>query len=126
MHRRAKSTRDPPLTDASYLILLALAAGDRHGYAILREVEQLSAHRTRLGPATLYRTLQRLVDAGWIEEVAARAKGDPAAARRRYYRIAAAGLRVARSETARLERIVAAANARPRVARAAGAAETQP
>jgi DNA-binding PadR family transcriptional regulator len=108
------------LTDASYLILLALAAGERHGYAILQEVEALSAHRTKLGPGTLYRTLQRLVDAGWIEEVAAKPRSEPAAARRRYYRIAATGLRVARAETARLERMVAAAHARPRLARAPG------
>ena len=58
----------PPLTPAVVHVLLALAAGDRHGYAILKDVQRQSGNRLRFGPGTIYSTLQRLMESGWVEE----------------------------------------------------------
>jgi DNA-binding PadR family transcriptional regulator len=99
----------PPLTPAAFQVLLALAAGEAHGYAVMRFVEQLTAGTVRLGPGTLYRTIGRLLADGLVEEVEG---GDPAAphdARRRYYRLTAQGRQAARAEAALLARMVAAA-----------------
>ena len=100
-----------PLTPATFEILLALADGERHGYAIMREVAERTAGAVRLGPGTLYGSLKRLVESGLVEEGAER--GDPQGGggdeRRRYYRITDAGLAVARAEARRLEEMVRAA-----------------
>jgi DNA-binding PadR family transcriptional regulator len=100
----------PPLTSAAFQVLLALAAGEAHGYAVMRFVEQVTAGTVRLGPGTLYRTIGRLLADGLVEEVEG---GDPAAphdARRRYYRLTPLGRRAAQAEAALLERMVAAAS----------------
>jgi DNA-binding PadR family transcriptional regulator len=99
----------PPLTPAAFQVLLALAAGEAHGYAVMRFVEQVTGGTVRLGPGTLYRTIGRLLADGLVEEVEG---GDPTAphdARRRYYRLTAQGRRAARAEAAQLARMVAAA-----------------
>jgi DNA-binding PadR family transcriptional regulator len=99
----------PPLTPAGFQVLLALAAGEAHGYAVMRFVEQVTAGSVRLGPGTLYRTIGRLLADGLVEEVEG---GDPAAphdARRRYYRLTPLGRQAAEAEAAQLERLVAAA-----------------
>jgi DNA-binding PadR family transcriptional regulator len=99
----------PPLTPAAFQVLLALAAGEAHGYAVMRFVEQVTAGSVRLGPGTLYRTIGRLLADGLVEEVEG---GDPAAphdARRRYYRLTPLGRQGAAAEAAQLERLVAAA-----------------
>ena len=99
----------PPLTPAAVQVLLALAAGEAHGYAVMRFVEQVTAGSVRLGPGTLYRTIGRLLADGLVEEVEG---GDPAAphdARRRYYRLTSLGRQAAKAEAAQLERLVAAA-----------------
>jgi DNA-binding PadR family transcriptional regulator len=99
----------PPLTPAAFQVLLALAAGHGHGYAVMRFVEQLTAGSVRLGPGTLYRTISRLLADGLVEEVAG---GDPAAphdARRRYYRLTSLGRQAAEAEAAQLGRLVTAA-----------------
>jgi DNA-binding PadR family transcriptional regulator len=99
----------PPLTPAAFQVLLALAAGEAHGYAVMRFVEQVTAGSVRLGPGTLYRTIGRLLADGLVEEVEG---GDPAAphdARRRYYRLTPLGRQAAKTEAAQLERLVAAA-----------------
>ena len=99
----------PPLTPAAFQVLLALAAGQAHGYAVMRFVEQVSDATVRLGPGTLYRTIARLLAEGLVEEVEG---GDPAAphdARRRYYRLTPLGHRAAQAEAALLQRLVAAA-----------------
>jgi DNA-binding PadR family transcriptional regulator len=101
----------PPLTPAAFQVLLALAAGHAHGYAVMRFVEQLTAGTVRLGPGTLYRTIARLLADGLVEEVDG---GDPAAphdARRRYYRLTPLGRRAAQAEAAQLGRLVTAAAA---------------
>ncbi len=99
----------PPLTPAAFQVLLALAAGEAHGYAVMRFVERATAGSVRLGPGTLYRTIGRLLADGLVEEVEG---GDPTAphdARRRYYRLTPLGRQAARTEAALLERLVAAA-----------------
>jgi DNA-binding PadR family transcriptional regulator len=98
-----------PLPAASFHILVALAEGERHGYAIMREVAEGSAGGVRLGPGTLYGSLKRLLGSGLISEGAERT--DPAMGdeRRRYYRITDLGLEVARAEARRLEGLVRSA-----------------
>ena len=102
-----------PLTPGALHILLALAGGERHGYAIMQETTRLSDGAVRLGPGTLYRTLKALLDDGLIAESGERP--DPAHddERRRYYRLTAFGRRVAQAETARLTRLVERAQALP-------------
>jgi DNA-binding PadR family transcriptional regulator len=101
-----------PLTPAVFHILLALAEGERHGYAIMREVAQQSGGRMRLGPGTLYGSLRRLLEEGLIEETEARP--DPALddERRRYYRLTPEGRRVAEAEAARLDALARTARER--------------
>jgi hypothetical protein len=57
-----------PLTPAMFEILVALADGERHGYAIMQEVELRTEGKTRIGPGTLYRSIQRLMEDGLITE----------------------------------------------------------
>ena len=109
-----------PLSPGAYHILLALATGERHGYALMQEVRRLSDGMVRLGPGTLYRTLKGLLDAGLIAESGERP--DPAHddERRRYYRLTDFGQRVALAETRRLSRLVQRAQATPGWAGAIG------
>ncbi|MEU0566648.1 PadR family transcriptional regulator [Nonomuraea sp. NPDC005983] len=97
------------LTAAGFHVLLALASGPGHGYAVMRFVEEISEGAVRLGPGTLYRTISRLVADGLVEESEG---GDPAAphdARRRYYRLTPQGEQAARAEAALMARMVGAA-----------------
>lgn len=94
-----------PLPAASLHIALALLDGELHGYALMRRVEELSDGKVRMGPGTLYGTLNRLVETGLIEETTAQAsRGDNE--RRRYYQLTAAGRLIAVDELTRLERLV--------------------
>jgi DNA-binding PadR family transcriptional regulator len=95
-----------PLTPATFQILMALVDGERHGYAIMTEVEERSEGTVRLGPGTLYGSLKRLLDAGIVADAGVRAHPDAADERRRYYRLTRYGLLVARAEAQRLEAIV--------------------
>jgi DNA-binding PadR family transcriptional regulator len=102
----------PPLTPAAFHVLLALAAGNAHGYAVMRFVEQLTRGTVRLGPGTLYRTIGRLLADGLVEEAEAGEVGErdaPHEARRRYYRLTAAGRRAAEAEAELIGRLAAAA-----------------
>ena len=101
-----------PLPAATFQILLALVGGERHGYAIMREVREQSGGTVRLGPGTLYGTLKRLLEGGLVEEAGERP--DPALddERRRYYRITERGEAVARAEARRLAAMVREARAR--------------
>jgi DNA-binding PadR family transcriptional regulator len=100
-----------PLSPATFHILLALAGEEHHGYAISQDVEARTAGAVRLGPATLYRTLQRMVEDGLIAESRSR-RGRVLDERRRYYRITALGTAAARAEAARLADLVRLARAR--------------
>jgi DNA-binding PadR family transcriptional regulator len=94
---------DQPLQPATFWILFALATGDKHGYAIMRETRKLSDNQFEMGPATLYTTIQRLLDSGWIEEVRSPEDADP---RRRYYRLAVPGKSALQSEMKRMDALV--------------------
>ena len=95
-----------PLPDAELEILIALADGEAHGYAVMRAVEQRSGGRTRLGPGTLYAALKRLLAAGLIEESGEARRAERDDSRRRYYRLADFGARVLAAELDRLAALV--------------------
>jgi DNA-binding PadR family transcriptional regulator len=102
-------TSDPreflPLPAAQFHILVALSAGELHGYAIMQAVESSSGALVKIGPASLYGTLKRLVEKGLAEEVtrASMPGEDP---RRRYYRLTRLGDRVCAAEADRLAALI--------------------
>ncbi len=98
-----------PLAPATFQILLALVGGERHGYAIMKEVTARTDGAVRLGPGTLYGALKRLLENGLVEEGGERADPDLGDDRRRYYRLTKLGLRVAKLEARRLDTLVRAA-----------------
>lgn len=98
-----------PLTPVVFEIALALAAGERHGYEIMQEVERRTEGQIALHPGTLYRALGRLLDQKFIEELDERPAGDGGDERRRYYRLTPLGQAVARAEVERLASQVTAA-----------------
>jgi DNA-binding PadR family transcriptional regulator len=98
-------TSQLPLTPAVLHILLALAGGERHGYAIAGEVEETTSGSVRMGPGTLYGSIRRMSSAGLIEEVSPKRAADDDE-RRRYYRLTAFGRRVLELEVQRLDRVV--------------------
>ena len=105
--------REPrPLTPAEFQVLLSLADGDKHGYAILKAVAR-GSDEIALGPATLYTIIRRFLASGFIAESAHRP--DPALddERRRYYGLTEAGRAMARAEVRRMESILAVARAKP-------------
>jgi DNA-binding PadR family transcriptional regulator len=101
-----------PLPPATFHILMALTDDDRHGYAIIQDVEARTDGDLRLSPGTLYRSIQRMLEQGLIVE----ARKRPAPAfddeRRRYYSITTFGTAVARAEMRRLTQLVRLARAR--------------
>jgi DNA-binding PadR family transcriptional regulator len=101
-----------PLPSAAFQILMSLADEDLHGYEIMRRVEEQTGGRTRIGPGTLYSSIQALLDAGFIAEVASRGAEDPNDERRRYYRLTAAGRQAARDEAERLASVLRVARAK--------------
>jgi DNA-binding PadR family transcriptional regulator len=109
----------PPLTQAGFLVLLALASGQAHGYAVMGFVEEVTDGTVRLPPGTLYRTISRLVADGLVEEIEGQDPDAPHDARRRYYRPTDRGLQAARDEAALLARLTSAA-ARAGLARSRG------
>ena len=98
-----------PLAPATFQILLALADGERHGYAIMKEVTSRTKGAVRVGPGTLYGALKRLLEGGLVEEGGERTDPELGDDRRRYYRLTKFGLRVARLEARRLDAMVRAA-----------------
>jgi DNA-binding PadR family transcriptional regulator len=121
--RPVGSGAERPLTPAMFHILLALAGGERHGYAIMQEVEALTGGALRLGPGSLYGSIKRMLADGLIEECGERS--DPAAGdeRRRYYRLTDLGRRAAGAEARRLEVLVRAARGRRLLGRPAPGAQ---
>lgn len=100
-----------PLTEAAFLILLSLASGPSHGYAIMKDVQTLSRERVRLSTGTLYGALKRLLDLGWIARVEA---GEPQNTGRatHAYELTDLGRRILDAEAARLQTLVQAARTR--------------
>ncbi len=102
-----QSTAALPLTPAVFLILLALADGDAHGYRIRAAVIERSSGAVALDPGSLYRLIARLSDDGLIAEAPARRRAEGDDERRRYYRLTPVGRRLLKAETARMEELVA-------------------
>jgi DNA-binding PadR family transcriptional regulator len=98
-----------PLTPAAFNILLALADGEKHGYAIMQAIALRTAGEVRMGPGTLYGLIKRMLADGWIEELDERPDPSLDDERRRYYRLTSLGQRVAATEAERLAALVAAA-----------------
>jgi DNA-binding PadR family transcriptional regulator len=95
-----------PLPPATFHILVALAEGDRHGYAIMQDAAERTSGRTKLNPGTLYTTIRRLLEQGLIVELDGRTGPGRDDERRRYYRLTPLGRRVAQLELARLGELV--------------------
>jgi len=102
-----------PLPPAELHILMALATGDKHGYAIMQQVAQETEGQVRMGPGTLYGTIKRLRESRFIVESKGQARGRGDDERRRYYRLTAPGRKVLSAELDRLAAVV-------RLARSAG------
>jgi DNA-binding PadR family transcriptional regulator len=103
---------EKPPTPAVFQILLALADGERHGYAIMQAVAAETENVFSMGPGTLYGALKRMLDAGLVEEGGERPDHQLNEERRRYYRITPDGLRLATKEAKRLEALVRSARAK--------------
>jgi DNA-binding PadR family transcriptional regulator len=101
-----------PLPSVAFQILLALADQPLHGYAIMRLVADQTEGRMRLGPATLYGSIQTLLETEMIEEVDAPERDASGDERRRYYRISSAGRKTARDEAERLAGVLRVARAK--------------
>jgi DNA-binding PadR family transcriptional regulator len=105
---RDRIDKHQPLRRVEFHILLSLAAGERHGYGILKDIEARGETPVP-DVGTLYRALARMVESRLIEEAARRPAPDTGDERRNYYRITSAGLRVARAEAQRLGALMRAA-----------------
>ena len=101
-----------PLPSAAFQILLSLADEDLHGYAIMRGVAEQTGGRMRLGPGTLYNSIQTLLEASCIEEVESREAEGSGDERRRYYRLTPSGRKLARAEADRLGDLLRVARAK--------------
>ena len=95
-----------PLTPVVFSILLALADGEKHGYAIMREVEVETGGSVRMGPGTLYGSLDRMLRAKLVVESEGKDESAPHREQRRYYRLTDFGHRVLRAELRRLEQSI--------------------
>jgi DNA-binding PadR family transcriptional regulator len=105
---RDRVDRHLPLRPVEFHVLLSLAAGERHGYGIIQDIE--ARDQTAVPDVgTMYRALARMVESGLIQSAAVTSSRDPADDRRNYYRITDRGLRVARAEAQRLEALTRAA-----------------
>ena len=104
-----RSASLPPLTPAVFFVLFALSGGERHGYAIMREVAELSDGTFRMGPGTLYWTIQRLLDLEAIEETGL--DGEPEG-RRRTYRLTRSGKALLAAEIRRMDALLLRAHQR--------------
>ncbi len=100
----------PPLQEPTFYILLSLRGGEKHGYAILKDVAQLSAGQVKLSTGTLYGALNRLLDQGLIERI------EPEDEKRgkKAYRLTHAGLEVFEAEVGRMSRLLSAVKTRLR------------
>src|SRR5215218_3255885 len=97
-----------PLSTTALLILSSLAEGERHGYAIRKDLTRRTSDEITVGITTLYRLLKQLLDTGLIEETDRRPAPELDDERRRYFRITLAGRRALKDEVRRLERVLAA------------------
>ena len=101
-----------PLSPAVFHILLCLGEGERHGYALKREIARRTSGTLNLGPGVLYGSISKMLELGLIEESADRPDPHLDDERRRYYRITTYGRKVAQAEAARMQDLVKLAAAR--------------
>lgn len=101
-----------PLSPAVFHILLSLGEGERHGYAIKREIATRTEGKLKLGPGVLYGSINKMLELGLIEESADRPDPHLDDERRRYYRITPYGRKVAQAEAARMRELVQLAASR--------------
>lgn len=118
MDQTGESQSQLPLTEATYFILLSLAPGQRHGYAIMKDVRLLSQGRVSLSTGTLYTALKRLLIAGWIQRTddTPENNGRPLESggrQRKAYSLTPLGRHILQVEVQRLEGLVSAAQYRP-------------
>jgi DNA-binding PadR family transcriptional regulator len=109
MLKNTSSSSNQALTPAVFHILLALADGEKHGYAIMKEVESQTGGRIKMGPGTLYGSIKRMLSAGLIQETDDRPDPELDNERRRYYRLTGVGEKALRTESTRMEQAVKAA-----------------
>ena len=112
--RRAKTDAEagqPPLRPVEFHILLSLADGERHGYAILQDVGERTGGQIALRTGTLYTVIKRMLDGQWIAESETRPSGEDDE-RRRYYRLTPLGRQVVKTEAQRLQDLVTLARAK--------------
>src|SRR6266699_3868598 len=95
-----------PLTPAVFFILFALADGEKHGYAIMQSVSRISNNHFRMGPGTLYSTIQRLLDLDLIEETEGVGGQSDHEDRRRYYKLTRTGKAILAADISRMESVV--------------------
>ena len=107
MSKPIPSLGRPPLTSAVFHILLALADGPLHGYAIMQAVEKSAGAEMRMGPGTIYGSLQRMEEAGLVRELTTRSDD-----RRRVFGLQPAGRRALEAEAQRLSRLAALVRAK--------------
>ncbi|MBZ5580125.1 MAG: PadR family transcriptional regulator [Acidobacteriia bacterium] len=100
------TTNLAPLSPAVFHILLSLGEGERHGYALKREISLRTGGRLKIGPGVLYGSINKMLELGLIEESDDRPDPHLDDERRRYYRITAYGRKVAQSEAARMRDLV--------------------
>lgn len=108
-----------PLTPAVFFVLFSLADGEKHGYAIMQQMAELSQGGFRMGPGTLYSTLQRLLELRLIEELEAPAAEGQRESRRRCYRLVGRGERLLEAELGRMDSVVRLARRKKLVPRTA-------
>jgi DNA-binding PadR family transcriptional regulator len=109
--KRTTPERTGPLPVAVFHILVAVADRERHGYAIMQDVEARTDGQLRLSPGTLYGSIKRMLEDGLIEELDERPDARHDDVRRRYYRITSLGRRMAAAESARLAKLLRQARA---------------
>ncbi len=106
-----------PLTPLAFQVLLALADSERHGYGIIREVDERTDGLIRLRTGTLYTLLQRLLDEDLIETSSARPDPEDDDERRKYYRLTTLGKDVLAAEARRLESLISEARRKQIISR---------
>jgi DNA-binding PadR family transcriptional regulator len=111
-NRRFDAESYLPLTPAMFQVLVALADGDKHGYAVIKEVRRRTNGKVQLGAGTLYAIVKRLLDGGLIIECDERPDPSLDDERRRYYRLTPDGRAVAQAEARRLEEVLEQAKAK--------------
>jgi DNA-binding PadR family transcriptional regulator len=114
MSLRDQATTDDltPLSPAVFHILLSLGEGERHGYALKREISLRTGGKLKLGPGVLYGSINKMLELGMIEESDDRPDPHLDDERRRYYRITPHGRQVAQAEAARMRQLVRLAASR--------------